>query len=108
MNKEIYKFKTSIVKALANPIRLMIVDCLRSGEKCVSEIIEAIGEEQSTISKSLGVLKAHHIIKDRKNGLNVYYSLKICCIDKFLNGLDMMIAENSEHQQELINSLNKE
>ena len=102
MNKELYKFKTSVVKALANPTRLMILDCLRNGEKSVSEIIEATQEEQSNISKNLAILKAHHIIKDRKNGLNVYYSLKICCIDRFLNGLDKMIAENLEYQQELI------
>ena len=107
MNKEYYKLKTLVIKALANPIRLMIVDCLKDGEKSVSEIIEAIGEEQSNVSKSLGILKANNVIKDRKQGLNVYYSLKICCIDKFLNGLDMMLAENLKQQQEMIDNLTK-
>lgn len=102
MNKEIYKVKTAVIKALANPIRLMIVDCLRNGEKSVSEIIEATQEEQSNISKSLGILKSNGIIKDRKSGMNVYYSLRICCIDKFLNGLDMMLAENLQQQHELL------
>lgn len=103
MNKELYKLKTTVVKALANPTRLMIVDCLRDGEKSVSEIIEIVKEEQSNISKSLGILKNHGLIKDRKEGANVFYSLKLCCIDKFLNGLDKMLIENIQQQQELIN-----
>ena len=104
MNKEFYKLKTSIIKALANPTRLMIVDCLKSGEKSVSEIIETIQEEQSNISKSLGILKANGLIKDRKEGSNVFYSLRICCIKEFFCCLDNIISENLKYQQELLNS----
>ncbi|OGI23518.1 MAG: hypothetical protein A2287_05310 [Candidatus Melainabacteria bacterium RIFOXYA12_FULL_32_12] len=104
MNKEFYKLKTEIIKALANPTRLMIVDCLRNGEKTVTEIIETLGEEQSNISKSLGILKNHGLIKDRKVGLNVFYSLKCCCLDEFFRCLDNLISENLKHQQELLNS----
>jgi len=108
MNKEFYKLKTSIIKALANPIRLMIVDCLRDGEKTVSQIIEALDEEQSNISKSLGILKSNGIIKDRKEGLNVFYSLKVCCMKEFFCCLDSMISENLKYQQELLNSNGEE
>lgn len=104
MNKEFYKLKTAVVKALANPIRLMIVDSLRNGEKSVSEIIEITKEEQSNISKSLGILKSHGLIKDRKEGSNVFYSLKICCINEFFCCLDNIISENLKYQQELINA----
>src|SRR3989339_580679 len=103
MDIEFYKLKTSIIKALANPIRLMIVDCLREGEKTVSEIIQATGEEQSNISKSLGILKSNGLIKDRKEGLNVYYSVKVCCLNEFFCCLDSMISENLNYQQELLN-----
>lgn len=109
MNKEFYKLKTSLIKSLANPTRLMIVDCLRDGEKSVGEIIQLLQEEQSNISKSLGILKAHGLIKDRKEGLNVYYSLKICCINEFFCCLDSIISENLKYQQELFNaSIGKE
>jgi len=104
MNKEFYKLKTSVIKALANPVRLMIIDCLRDGEKTVTEIIEATGEEQSNISKSLGILKNHGLIKDKKTGLNVYYSLKICCVKEFFCCLDDIISENIKYQQELLNA----
>ena len=104
MDIEFYKLKTAVIKALANPIRLMIVDCLRDGEKTVSEIVQNIGEEQSNISKSLGILKSNGLIKDRKVGLNVFYSLKCCCLNDFFGCLDDVIAENLKYQQELINS----
>jgi len=104
MNKEFYKLKTTIIKAIANPTRLMIIDCLRSGEKTVSEIIEQTQDEQSNISKNLGILKSNGLIKDRKVGLNVYYSLKICCINEFFCCLDNIISENLKYQQELINN----
>lgn len=102
MNKEFYKTKTELIKALANPTRLMIVDCLRSGEKTVSEIIDLIKEEQSNVSKSLSILKNQNIVQDKKIGLNVYYSLKCGCINDFFNCLDNLIKENLRHNQNLL------
>lgn len=108
MNKEFYKLKTSLIKSLANPTRLMIVDCLRNGEKTVSVIVKMIQDEQSNVSKNLSILKNHGIIKDRKEGLNVYYSLKCTCINEIFNCLDLMISENLDYQQKLISNQNKE
>ncbi len=105
MNREFYKLKTAVIKAIANPTRLMIIDCLREGEKTVSEIIEIIEDEQSNVSKNLGILKSQGLIKDRKAGLNVYYTLKICCINEFFCCLDNIISEKFKHQQNLINTL---
>lgn len=102
MDKEFYKLKTTVIKALANPIRLMIIDYLRDGEKCVCEIVDKLKEEQSNVSKSLGILKTNGLIKDRKEGLNVYYRLNLCCIDHFFNCLDNIISENLNQQKELI------
>lgn len=102
MDKEFYKLKTNIIKALANPIRLMIIDCLRDGEKCVCEIVEQLKEEQSNISKSLGILKSNGLIRDRKEGLNVYYRLNLCCINEFFCCLDNIITENLNQQKELV------
>ena len=102
MDKEFYKLKTNIIKALANPIRLMIIDYLREGERCVYEIVEHLNEEQSNISKSLGILKTNGLIKDRKEGLNVYYRLNLCCINEFFCCLDNIISENINQQKELI------
>lgn len=104
MNKELYKLKTNVLKALSHPIRLMIIDNLRHGEKTVSELVRAINEEQSNISKHLGILKTNGLISDRKAGLNVFYSLKVQCITDLFCCLDSMIEENIKYQQNLLDS----
>lgn len=102
MNKEFYKLKSELVKALANPLRLMIVDALAQGEKNVSELVEITGGNQSNVSRCLALLKTHGIIQDRKKGLHVYYSLKICCMDHFFRSVDDMLKEKITHQQKLL------
>ena len=98
MNKELYLKKTKMIKALANPTRLLIVDLLAGGEKNVSELIELTGEEQSNVSKCLGVLKTNGIVKDRKDGMNVYYTLNVCCMGEFLTCINKVLEENLENQ----------
>ena len=96
MNTTINEKRAEILKALANPVRLDIIDLLLEGEKCVCEIQQALKKyEQPHISKSLARLKSIGLIKDRKEGLNVYYSLKICCIKEFFNCLNK-ILDNKE------------
>ncbi len=92
MNKSLNDKKAEIFKALANPVRLDIIDLLLEGEKCVCEIQHALNKyEQPHISKSLAKLKAVGLIKDRKDGLNVYYSLAICCMSKFFGCLNQIL-----------------
>lgn len=93
MQKNLYEKKVQIFKALSNPVRLEIIDFLADGEKCVCEIVDKLNYEQPHISKSLIKLKEAGLIKDRKDGLNVYYSLKICCMGEFFNCLNRILEE---------------
>lgn len=90
-DKDFYDKKTKIFKALANPVRLEIIDQLLGGEKCVCEIIEKLNYEQSHISKNLVKLKKAGLIKARKVGVKVYYSLAICCMSEFFECLNKII-----------------
>ena len=84
--------KAEIFKALANPVRLDVIDQLLDGEKCVCEIQRALNKyEQPHISKSLAKLKSVGIIKDRRDGMNVYYSLAICCMGEFFTCLNKLL-----------------
>ena len=87
MKNNYYEEKVKILKALSNPVRLEIIDFLSNGEKCVCEIVENLQYEQPHISKS---------IKDRKEGLNVYYSLKICCLKDFFSCLNKILENSSK------------
>lgn len=75
-----YKNRSEIMKALAHPTRLFIVDFLSDGEKCVCEIVEQVGVDISTISKHLLVMKNAGLVEDEKRGLNVFYKLVCPCI----------------------------
>ncbi|MDD3149825.1 MAG: metalloregulator ArsR/SmtB family transcription factor [Candidatus Gastranaerophilales bacterium] len=83
MNKELlnkYKNRSEIIKALAHPARLFMIDFLSDGEKCVCKFTEKLQLDQSTVSKHLAVLKNAGLVEDEKRGLNVFYKLKCPCI----------------------------
>ncbi len=85
--------RAKIMKALAHPARLLIVEELADGERCVCEFVDMIGGDFSTVSKHLSVLRNAGLVKDRKSGLQVYYSLRCPCILKFFDCLTDVIAE---------------
>lgn len=62
-------------KVISEPSRLKILLALESGELCVDHITEAVGGNQSAVSHQLKILKDNKIIKSRRNGQNVLYSV---------------------------------
>jgi ArsR family transcriptional regulator len=78
-----FEARARILKALAHPSRLFMVDVLSKGERCVCELTEMVGADISTVSKHLSVLKAAGILADEKRGMQVFYSLRIPCVMKF-------------------------
>jgi len=75
-----YEERARIMKALAHPSRLLMVDELADGERCVCELTEMVGADISTVSKHLSVLKDAGIVASRKQGVQVYYRLETPCI----------------------------
>lgn len=72
-----YQQQTDLLKALAHPIRLQILDMLRQGELCVCHIERAIHKRQAYVSQQLMVLREAELVVCRKEGLQVYYRLAI-------------------------------
>lgn len=62
-------------KAISEPSRLKILLALRQGEMCVYHIVEAVGGNQSAVSHQLRILRDNRIIKARRDGQNIVYSL---------------------------------
>lgn len=75
-----YRALAKVAKALAEPLRLAILDNLRDEERCVHDIARAVGAERSNVSRHLGVLSDVGILTSRKQGLQVFYSLRTTCI----------------------------
>lgn len=83
-----------MISALAHPIRVAVVDLLKDGEVCVCEIAERIGAERSNTSRHLAVMLKAGVLKTRKDGLQVFYSLRTQCVVTFLNCASQAIEEN--------------
>lgn len=64
-----------LLKAMAHPARLQILDILRRGEICVCHIENALGKRQPYISQQLMVLRDAGVVESRKDGLQVYYRI---------------------------------
>jgi DNA-binding transcriptional ArsR family regulator len=75
MPHQVANFKSEFFKALAHPIRIRILDCLRDGEKGVNELSEILKIEPANVSQQLATLRMRNIVVGRKAGSNVYYSV---------------------------------
>lgn len=95
---ELYRYRAEILKSLSHPVRIAIVDFLKDGERCVCDIVEFLGEKQSSVSRHLATLRSTGIVESRKEGLQVYYSLNTPCVNIFLNCVDRIIKERHEQK----------
>ncbi len=75
-----YAARAKVMKALAHPTRLFIVDQLGETPRCVCELTEMIGADVSTVSRHLSVMKEAGIVDDDKRGNQVFYSLRVPCV----------------------------
>lgn len=78
-----FKAQAAVLKALAHPTRLFIVDELSRRERCVCELTRMVGSEMSTVSKHLTLLRHAGIVEDDKRGVQVFYRLKTPCVMNF-------------------------
>ena len=100
--KALFEARAEIVKALAHPTRLFIVQELSKGERCVCELREEIGADFSTVSKHLSILKNAGLVQDDKRGLQVYYRLRCPCILRFFDCIESVLQENAKKHMALM------
>ena len=92
-----YDARVQVVKAMAHPTRMFIVDELsRAGGRCLCELTEMVGADISTVSKHLSLLKNAGIIADEKRGDQVYYRLRVPCILDFFRCIESVLECNAE------------
>jgi DNA-binding transcriptional ArsR family regulator len=90
--------RATVIKALAHPTRLFIVDELSRGERCVCELTEKVGADVSTVSKHLSVLKRAGIVCDDKRGVQVFYRLRVPCILNFFGCVEAVLEEDGRER----------
>jgi ArsR family transcriptional regulator len=93
-----YEARARVIKALAHPSRLFIVEQLADGEECVCRLTEMIGADISTVSKHLATLKNAGIVRDAKRGAQVFYSLRTPCVLNFMSCIESVLGESAKEQ----------
>ena len=74
-NKTLFELQSEVCKTLASPKRLEILNSLKDGEKTVSELVEILGVPKANVSQHLAVMRHKGILKTRREGVNIYYSV---------------------------------
>ena len=91
MDEKVLELKAEILKALAQPTRLRILECLRNGEKCICEIIPAINGEQSNISRHISLMQKSHLVTTRKDGVKVMVKVRDHKIFEILDNVNLLL-----------------
>jgi ArsR family transcriptional regulator len=89
--KKLYEARARVIKAMAHPTRLFIVEELSKGERCVCDLTEMVGADVSTVSKHLSLLRNAGIVEDDKRGTQVFYSLKVPCVLNFFTCVESVL-----------------
>ncbi len=91
-----YEARAKVAKAMAHPSRLLMLDLLQKQEMCVSELTEAVGVDQSTVSKHLAILKETGLVDVRKQGAMSYYRVTCGCLDGFFSCMETVVKADVE------------
>ena len=102
MEERVSELKAGILKVLAQPTRLKILECLKGREKCIHEIVAAIHGEQSNISRHISLMQKNHIVTTRKDGVRVMVKVKDMEIFNILDRVNKILKHQLREQEKLL------
>ena len=108
MQSALRSFKASIFQALAHPCRIAILEALRDGELAAGAIQERVGVEQANLSQHLAVLRSRQIIVNRKEGNQVFYSLRDPALIEVLDILKRYFYSHLSQTMSMLNEIKME
>ncbi len=97
-SKALYEAEAKVFKAFAHPTRLLLLDELSKGERCVQELVAVARANFSTVSKHLAQLKEAGALKDERRGQQVFYSIKLECVGRSVDCAKSIVRRNLEAQ----------
>jgi len=99
MDNNIAEHVAEVLKAVAHPARLQIVELLAPGEMCVGDIVQALGEKQSITSQQLNMMKDKGVLGSRRDGMKVYYHIENKNVIKLLR----CVYDHCEQNKKAVN-----
>ena len=94
--KDLIERKAAILKAISHPVRLSIVEELSKVERCACELASLFPVDRTTVSKHLALLRRLGIVEDRKDGLKIYYRLRMGFLVNLLRCLDGVLINGAK------------
>lgn len=89
------KARASIVKAMAHPTRLLVMDVLTQGEKCVNDLTRVAGCDVTTLSKHLALMRKSGLLQCERRGVQVFYRIACPCFLEFFRCIDLIKLNQS-------------
>ena len=102
MEERVLELKAEILKALAQPTRLKILEFLRHGERCICEIIPAVDGEQSNVSRHISLMQKSRLVTTRKDGVKVMVKVTDPEIFNILDRVGRVLKVQFEEQEKLL------
>lgn len=108
MSQELRRFKAEIFQALAHPTRIAIVEALRHGERTAGQLIDELELEQANASQHFTVLRAKQVVTSRKEGNQVFYSLRDPVLGEVLDILKRYFYSQLSQTMSMLKEIRKE
>jgi ArsR family transcriptional regulator len=105
MEERVLELKAEILKALAQPTRLKILELLRNGEKCICEIVPALNGEQSNISRHISLMQKSQLVTTRKDGVRVMVKVKDPKVFEILDSISLLLKKQIIETGKLVQQL---
>ena len=105
MTRPIYQVKAEFFKTLGHPARIRILEVLREGERPVNELIPEVGIEPSHLSQQLAVLRRANLVRSRKVGSSVLYSVSEPRVFQLLELTKAILTSSLTETRELLEEL---
>ena len=105
MEDRVLELKAEILKALAQPTRLKILELLRNGEKCICEIVPAINGEQSNVSRHISLMQKSNLVTTRKDGVKVMVKVSDSRVFEILDSIALLLKRQIIETGKLVHEL---
>ena len=105
MDERVIEMKAEVLKVLAQPTRLKILEFLRNGEKCICEIVPALNGEQSNISHHISLMQKSHLVSTRKEGVRVMVKVRDQKVFEILDSIGLLLKKQIMETGKLIQQL---
>ena len=104
-NMELYKLKAELCRTFSDPKRLIIISELRNGEKAVGDLAATLQMSQAVVSRQLAILRDRGVVRPRREGTSVYYSITDSKIGEACDLVHEILLQQIEKNRELADKL---